>query len=374
MAPTVVDPTPQVTPSVNTPAHLTVVDGNDQNQHAPPPPRYTLDNVTDGPAQSSTGKRRGAWVTLMTGDVYLPGLAVFAHSLLRSHHASKFPLVVMLAQNSVSDEAIKTVHELGCETVIVPPIATLVKAESLAAERFSQVWTKLRVWDLQDLFERCVLVDSDMLVRRNMDELFDIELPRHQGPGGGKGVAASFACTCNPAKIKTYPAEWIPDNCAFTPQSHPTCLTDPTRITPDSRPTHHLLNSGLVVLEPSHAALTAMLHEIDSDPRVKTYRFPDQDFIAAFYHGAFRPIPYVYNALKKLRIAHPAMWRDEEVKNVHYILQKPWDHQVGRDIGGPDQEAHSWWWQEWEKCCIDRAGGVSPERWASCVQRYVTAK
>lgn len=117
-----------------------------------------------------------------------------------------------------------------------------------------------------------------------------------------------------------------------------------------------------------------MLHQIDADPRVKTYRFPDQDFLAAFFFGSFQPLPYIYNALKKLRIAHPAMWRDEEVKNVHYILQKPWDKQVGRDVGGPDEITHSWWWQEWDRCCKDRAGGVHPDRWTNCVQRYVTAK
>lgn len=114
----------------------------------------------------------------------------------------------MIASDSVSEEAIKTVHELGCETIIVQPITTQAKAESLAAERFSQVWTKLRVWELEDLFERCVLVDSDMLVRRNMDELFDqVHLPTHQ-TGAFQGIAASFACTCNPAKIKTYPPDW----------------------------------------------------------------------------------------------------------------------------------------------------------------------
>lgn len=30
-------------------------------------------------------------------------------------------------------------------------------------------------------------------------------------------------------------------------------------------------------------------------------------------------MPYVYNALKTLRIIHPAIWRDEDVRNVHYM-------------------------------------------------------
>lgn len=80
------------------------------------------------------------------------------------------------------------------------------KAKQLAENRFAEVWTKLRAWDLEE-YDRVVLVDSDMLVRANMDELFEMELPSN-GPQGKEGIAATFACTCNPAKIKTYPATW----------------------------------------------------------------------------------------------------------------------------------------------------------------------
>jgi hypothetical protein len=39
-------------------------------------------------------------------------------------------------------------------------------------------------------------------------------------------------------------------------------------------------------------------------------------------------LPYVYNAFKTLRWkgVHDAIWRDDEVKNVHYIMSpKPWE-------------------------------------------------
>lgn len=48
------------------------------------------------------------------------------------------------------------------------------------------------------------MVDSDMLVRRNMDELFDIPL----GGGSKAEIASGFACTCNPNKIASYPSDW----------------------------------------------------------------------------------------------------------------------------------------------------------------------
>lgn len=114
-----------------------------------------------------------------------------------------------------------------------------------------------------------------------------------------------------------------------------------------------------------------MAHEIATNPLIQKYRFPDQDFLAAFYKGYYQPLPYIYNALKKLRGAHQDMWRDEEVKNVHYILRKPWEKQ-GRDLGGPDEVTHGWWWSAWEECRASRAGGVDEALWKDCVERYVT--
>lgn len=38
------------------------------------------------------------------------------------------------------------------------------------------------------------------------------------------------------------------------------------------------------------------------------------------------------------------MWRDEEVRNLHYIVKKPWN--TGRSKGEIDQITHGWWWDE----------------------------
>jgi hypothetical protein len=40
-----------------------------------------------------------------------------------------------------------------------------------------------------------------MLVRQNMDELMSMALPETH-------IAASHACSCNPRKLKHYPADW----------------------------------------------------------------------------------------------------------------------------------------------------------------------
>lgn len=67
--------------------------------------------------------------------------------------------------------------------------------------RLNDAWTKLRVFGLTQ-YERVVLIDSDMIFLRGMDEIFDFELP------GADWIAAAPACICNPLKIAHYPEDW----------------------------------------------------------------------------------------------------------------------------------------------------------------------
>lgn len=70
----------------------------------------------------------------------------------------------------------------------------------MAETRFSETWTKLRAFALTQ-YEKVILVDSDMLIRKNMDELFEKKVDENS-------IHAGFACTCNPNKISSYPPEW----------------------------------------------------------------------------------------------------------------------------------------------------------------------
>jgi len=66
--------------------------------------------------------------------------------------------------------------------------------------RFNDAWTKLRVFGLTQ-YERVVMIDSDMIYTRGMDEIFDLEIPEDW-------IAAAPACVCNPFKIAHYPVDW----------------------------------------------------------------------------------------------------------------------------------------------------------------------
>lgn len=164
-----------------------------------------------------------------------------------------------------------------------------------------------------------------------------------------------------------------PENCAY---SHP---INPPPMRNDNPRAYGLLNSGLVVCNPSEKLYGDIERFLNEDPRVETFQFPDQDLLATFFEGRWRPLPYYYNALKTLRTIHRPLWNDEDVKCLHYILSdKPWTYRPKRN-GPPQSEYHDidlWWWdsfeglgREFEKINTDE----SKRAW-QYLQTYVASK
>ncbi|KAI9457740.1 nucleotide-diphospho-sugar transferase [Russula earlei] len=281
--------------------------------------------------------RKAAYVTLLTKDSYLPGALALERSL--KSVASRYPLVLLVTPTLPQ----RTRDALSRRNVQFREIQPLQpEGGSILAthdERFADTWSKLRVFELIE-FDRVVLMDSDMLVLRNMDELMEIGLP-------ADWIAAAHVCACNPRKFAHYPVDWIPTNCPYTPLVHPSGHTQPLSIQPSSPRPHTLLNSGLVVLTPSATLARAIVDFLRESPLVPTFIFPDQDALAAFFQGRWKPLPWVYNALKTLRVIHKNIWRDEEVRCLHYILSdKPWNARVREgDIVGDMTEVDKWWWE-----------------------------
>lgn len=313
------------------------------------------------------GRPRACWATLFTDARYLPCLAVFTESLAR--HGTRYPLVVMVPEHV--DRATRAlITKLGCVLRDIRYWDVDVDVQNaMAFERFVHVWTKLRAFELTE-YERVVLVDTDMLVRRNMDELMEWPLDDATQPA----IAAGFACTCNPNRIPTYPRDWTPANCAYTQQRAPECHRRPLRIRADAPRTHHQLNGGLVILTPSREQADAIASFIQKHPgRIAEYHFPDQDLLADLYRGRFVPLPWKYNALKKLRQCHPYVWSDDDVCNVHYILDKPWcTGWPGPPEADEDAHLHGWWWDAYHAIQADPARvGLTSHEWQQFVSVHV---
>ena len=99
-------------------------------------------------------------------------------------------------------------------------------------------------------------------------------------------------------------------------------------------------NGGLQVVNPSKALYNLILERMTTDTAVESYEFADQSLLGDLFYGRWVAVPYTYNALKTLRAIHAPIWRDNEVKNIHYILSpKPWDEKPGEE----SEETHKWW-------------------------------
>lgn len=309
------------------------------------------------------GSGNRAWVTLLTRSSYLPGVITLAYSL--RENSTIYPLIVLITP-SLPQSALRAL-ELEVKVndqLIIKRVEPLLPSGSvtLIAARFEDTWTKLRTFDLTD-YDTCVFLDADITVYRNMDEIFETALPDPK-----TWIAANHACVCNLDHDSWAPDNWNVRNCAWTLLEHPESLTNGTPVPTSKAPphTHCLLNGGLFVYHPSEELWTSMLDHFHTSAKLSSYQFPDQDFMADFFHNRWLPLPWRYNALKTMKQWHTNIWRDTEICGLHYIVDKPWERRIASDgvAGhlGRDGITHSWWWEVWENWRTGRLEVGTQER------------
>ncbi|KAK2820047.1 hypothetical protein FQN49_007773 [Arthroderma sp. PD_2] len=303
----------------------------------------------DSSSSTRIGEKR-VWTALVTNLSYLTGLLTLDYSLKRS--GSRYPLVALYT-DTLPSEGLATLEARGIPTRHIPYLLPSTHRDYNNDTRFYDCWSKLASFSLVE-FERVVQLDSDMLVLLNMDELMDLELDDAALGGQGQRVfAACHACVCNPMNKPHYPTDWLPRNCAYTSQHD----------TPDQAQTQgplptagvSMLNGGLLVLNPSEKIYNSILCRLQDPTATARYAFADQSLLSDLYPGRWVPLPYIYNALKPMRWEgiHTDIWKDDKIKNIHYILSpKPWDEEGVAGCKGecveevPElHETHDWWWE-----------------------------
>ena len=123
--------------------------------------------------------RRGAgraYVTVLSTDDYAPGVLALNRSLSRVRSA--YPLVTLVG-SSVSDSTKQILSRSGIECVLSPQEITLPKEieqinQGAGHDYWNHTLDKLSIFSLCQ-FSKLVYLDSDMIVIKNIDELFDAE-------------------------------------------------------------------------------------------------------------------------------------------------------------------------------------------------------
>ncbi|WLI78706.1 glycosyltransferase family 8 protein [Kosakonia sp. H02] len=268
-----------------------------------------------------------AWVTLLTQPEYVPGVEALQRSLRKC--GSPWPLVVMVTEK-INAATRQHLRAQACEVREVPvvgPNPALV--HRYANARFAEVWSKLAVWTLTE-YQRVAFLDADMLVVQNMDEVF--ELPLAEGT-----LAACHACRCNPNQIARYPASWRPENCYYS------WCEDPQMNASPPASVDNYLNGGFLVLIPDKAVYQQMMARLAAKEDISDWVFAEQDFLNEMFRDRWLPLHYGYNALKTLPLQHPRMWDLTRVKNIHYIIDKPWHRHP--QPGDKYYDLHRLWWE-----------------------------
>ncbi|RWX78995.1 glycosyl transferase [Neorhizobium lilium] len=229
-----------------------------------------------------------AYVTLVTNADYAMGATALTRSIRRTGTTAD---IVVLYTNVVPETDLAPLAALGCRVVEVEhlPLSdafnerharkTLHGAAPFTKGRKPDFHTpldnfcKLRLWQLTQ-YERCVFIDADAIVLKNIDKLF---------------VYPEFSAAPN-----VY----------------------------ESLADFHRLNSGVFVARPSVATYEAMLTALEEPERF--WRRTDQSFLESFFpdwHG----LPVFMNMLQYVWFNLPDLWDWNSIAVLHYQYEKPWE-------------------------------------------------
>jgi len=229
-----------------------------------------------------------AYVTLVTNTDYTMGATALARSIRRTNTSAD---IVVLHTGAVGADDLLSLEALGCRLVPVDhlPLSDAFNARHTrgnlhAAAPFTKGrkpafhspldnFCKLRLWQLIE-YERCVFIDADALVLKNVDRLFDY--PEFSAAPNVYESLADF----------------------------------------------HRLNSGVFVARPSLATFEAMLQRLDQPDAF--WRRTDQTFLESFFpdwHG----LPVFMNMLQYVWFTMPGLWDWQSISILHYQYEKPWE-------------------------------------------------
>ena len=113
-----------------------------------------------------------AYITLLSTDSYYDGVVALSRSLQMV--SSRYPLYVAISRD-VSDTVC---DKLISQDVNIIKLGNSVNIPEGSSQTIMPHWSytfdKLQIWGLTQ-FEKLVFLDSDMMVVRNIDHLFDRE-------------------------------------------------------------------------------------------------------------------------------------------------------------------------------------------------------
>lgn len=227
---------------------------------------------------------------MLSTDSYLDGIMVLYHSLMRT--GTDYPFLLLIS-DSVSEESRKVLSNCGIEYKLMQ--CTIENPTAIAKDdHWAFTYSKLDIFS-QTQYDKIVFLDADMLIVKNIDELFD---KPHMSAVNAGGMLPEYR-------------HWTG------------------------------LNSGLMVIEPSCELYRDMLGKVGKIENVE--KGGDQDFLQAYYpdwDGCQElHLDHGYNMFhchldRYRQFGYAIKGGRRPVKVIHYIgSEKPWNLDKKNFIG-----------------------------------------
>ena len=117
-----------------------------------------------------------SYVTVLTDDSYVYGVILLKETLKQTE--AKYPLTVLITDN-VSEPTIEILDQIDVDykKIDTIPITNNIfehnkNIDSRLSHTWKDCWTKFRIFD-QTQFDKIVFLDADIMILKNLDDLFD---------------------------------------------------------------------------------------------------------------------------------------------------------------------------------------------------------
>lgn len=285
------------------------------------------------PTHTKTQAKREAYATILhSADIYVCGAIVVAHSIRQT--GSTRDLVILVDEN-ISFDHRSALEEAGWKVIQIQRIRN-PRADPDSYNEWN--YSKLRLWQLSKQYDKLIFMDSDVLVLRNIDFLFDLD--EISASGNSRTV----------------------------------------------------FNSGVMVVEPQDCTFDLLMSKVTE---IVSYNGGDQGFLNEIFTWWHR-LPRRMNYLKHFWSTSLEEWTEKTelfslqppqqepgLYVLHYLGLKPWmcfrDYDCNWNVAELRQfasdEAHAAWWNTLETLPprLQRFCDVSDNRTAALLEEAALA-
>jgi glycogenin glucosyltransferase len=239
------------------------------------------------------------YVTLAS-DEFIPGAICLIKSLRRF---TETPFVVI--DIGINDIYKKRLVQLGATMLKVEPISSIHAKNQpwhTVPNFANNCFNKLYLWNLK--YDKVIYLDSDMLVVKSIDHLFNIDYSFSACP--------SYVCKFDKLKHEIVQSGW----------------------------SNSLFNGGFLVIKPNEIVFQDLMSKKDI---IRCDRDPsDQGFLNEYYKDRWNKLSPIYNATRRVFMVDCLKWN--QIKNdihvIHFTVQKPWITKVQEC-----EEIENLWWE-----------------------------